>query len=84
MLNPDGFLLLGAAEMPLSIDKEFDRIEYPRSGCYQLIKGGRMSDSKEFISQVTPNILPILDLEVFEQGDRNGKGVEVRNGQRAN
>ena len=38
MLNPDGFLLLGAAEMPLSIDKEFNRIEYHRSGCYQLIK----------------------------------------------
>jgi len=39
MLNPDGFLLLGAAEMPLSIDKEFNRIEFHRSGCYQLIKG---------------------------------------------
>ncbi len=30
-----------------------------------------MSDSKEFISQVTPNIFAtILDLEVFEQGDQ--------------
>ena len=32
-----------------------------------------MSDSKEFISQVTPNILPRSDLEVFEQGDQEMK-----------
>ena len=45
-----------------------------------------MSDSKEFISQVTPNIFAtILDLEVFEQGEQEmEKGVEVRNGQRSN
>ena len=33
-----------------------------------------MSDSKEFISQVTPNIFAtILDLEVFEQGEQELK-----------
>ena len=36
LLNPDGFLFLGAAEMPMSIDNAFERIDYPRSGCYKL------------------------------------------------
>ena len=36
LLNPDGFLFLGAAEMPMSIDNAFERIEYPRSGCYKV------------------------------------------------
>ena len=36
LLNPDGYLFLGAAEMPMSIDNAFERIDYPRSGCYKL------------------------------------------------
>jgi chemotaxis protein methyltransferase CheR len=36
LLNPDGFFFLGAAEMPMSIDNAFERIDYPRSGCYKL------------------------------------------------
>ena len=35
-LSPDGYLFLGAAEMPMSIDNAFERIDFPRSGCYKL------------------------------------------------
>ncbi|MEE2961432.1 MAG: protein-glutamate O-methyltransferase CheR [Myxococcota bacterium] len=35
-LSPDGFLFLGAAEMPMSIDNAYERVEFPRSGCYKL------------------------------------------------
>jgi len=36
LLHPDGYLFLGAAEMPMSIDNAFERIDFPRSGCYKL------------------------------------------------
>jgi len=36
LLKPDGFLCLGAAEIPMSIDNTFQRIDFPRSGFYQL------------------------------------------------
>ncbi len=38
LLHPDGYLFLGAAEMPMSIDNAFERIDFPRSGCYKLRK----------------------------------------------
>ena len=36
VLRPDGFLFLGAAEMPMSVDKAFERVNAARAGCYKI------------------------------------------------
>ncbi len=36
LLQPDGYLFLGAAETTLNIDDHFERAELERSGCYRL------------------------------------------------
>ncbi|MCH7499068.1 MAG: protein-glutamate O-methyltransferase CheR [Nitrospinae bacterium] len=38
ILQPDGYLFLGAAESPLNLDDSFQRTEFKRAGCYR-IKG---------------------------------------------
>ena len=35
-INSDGYLFLGAAEMPMSIDNAFGRVDYNKSGCYRM------------------------------------------------
>ena len=34
--KPDGYLFLGAAEMPMSVDNSFERVNLTRAGCYKL------------------------------------------------
>ena len=36
ILKPDGFLLLGGAETPLSIDEQFERAFASGGSCYRL------------------------------------------------
>ena len=36
LLRPDGYLFLGAAEMPMSVDKAFERVNAARAGCYKI------------------------------------------------
>ena len=36
LLRPDGYLFLGAAEMPMSVDNSFERVNLTRAGCYKL------------------------------------------------
>src|SRR5262249_35440414 len=36
LVQPDGYLFLGAAETPLNLDDHFERSEFERSGCYRL------------------------------------------------
>ena len=36
MLQPDGFLFLGAAESTINLDSSFERMDYKHSGCYRL------------------------------------------------
>jgi chemotaxis protein methyltransferase CheR len=36
LLKPDGYLFLGAAEMPMSVDNSFERVNLTRAGCYKL------------------------------------------------
>jgi chemotaxis methyl-accepting protein methylase len=35
-MAPDGYLMLGAAETPLSLDSEFVRVKAESGGCYRL------------------------------------------------
>ena len=36
ILQPDGFLFLGAAESTINLDSSFERMDYKHSGCYRL------------------------------------------------
>jgi len=36
ILQPDGFLFLGAAESTINLDNSFERMDYKHSGCYRL------------------------------------------------
>ncbi len=36
ILQPDGFLFLGAAESTINLDNAFERVDYKHSGCYRL------------------------------------------------
>lgn len=36
LLQPDGFLFLGAAESTINLDNSFERMDYKHSGCYRL------------------------------------------------
>ncbi|MFQ5585134.1 MAG: CheR family methyltransferase, partial [Calditrichia bacterium] len=36
ILQPDGFLFLGAAESTINLDHSFERMDYKHSGCYRL------------------------------------------------
>jgi chemotaxis protein methyltransferase CheR len=36
ILQPDGFLFLGAAESTINLDSSFERMDYKYSGCYRL------------------------------------------------
>ena len=36
ILQPDGFLFLGAAESTINLDSSFERMNYKNSGCYRL------------------------------------------------
>lgn len=36
ILEPDGFLFLGAAESTINLDSSFERMSYKHSGCYRL------------------------------------------------
>ncbi len=36
ILQPDGFLFLGAAESTINLDSSFERTDYKHSGCYRL------------------------------------------------
>jgi chemotaxis protein methyltransferase CheR len=38
VLQPDGFLFLGAAESTINLDSSFERTSYKHSGCYRLKK----------------------------------------------
>jgi chemotaxis protein methyltransferase CheR len=38
LLRPDGYLFLGGAETTLKLDDSFERVEFQRTGCYQLRK----------------------------------------------
>ena len=38
ILQPDGFLFLGAAESTLNLDDAFERMDLKHSGCYRLIR----------------------------------------------
>jgi chemotaxis protein methyltransferase CheR len=35
-LRPAGYLFLGGAETTLNLSTAFERVEFPRSGCYRL------------------------------------------------
>ena len=35
LLKPDGYLYLGSAETPMSLDEEYERLPVDRSGCYR-------------------------------------------------
>lgn len=37
LLKPDGYLFLGAAETTMNLNESFARVQFPQSGCYQLI-----------------------------------------------
>ena len=39
LLNPDGYLFLGAAETTLNLDDSFERMNYKQSGCYRIRQG---------------------------------------------
>ena len=45
ILQPDGYLFLGAAESTLNLDNSFERIKFKNSGCYQFKKGKNYDDS---------------------------------------
>ncbi|MAM67929.1 MAG: hypothetical protein CMM12_04150 [Rhodospirillaceae bacterium] len=36
LMKPNGFLFLGAAEMPMSVDRSFERVNAARAGCYRI------------------------------------------------
>ena len=36
ILQPDGFLFMGAAESTINLDNSFERMDYKHSGCYRL------------------------------------------------
>jgi len=36
LMHPDGFLFLGAAEMPMSVDNAYERVDVARAGCYRI------------------------------------------------
>jgi len=36
LMRPDAYLFLGAAEMPMSVDNAYERVDIPRAGCYKL------------------------------------------------
>jgi chemotaxis protein methyltransferase CheR len=39
LLQPDGYLFLGAAETTMSLNESFERMEYKQSGCYRIREG---------------------------------------------
>jgi chemotaxis protein methyltransferase CheR len=36
LMRPDGFLFLGAAETTLSLDENFERMQFDKAGCYRI------------------------------------------------
>jgi len=39
LLNPDGYLFLGAAETTMKLNESFERMDYKQSGCYRIREG---------------------------------------------
>ena len=39
LLQPDGYLFLGAAETTMSLNDSFERMDYKQSGCYRIREG---------------------------------------------
>jgi chemotaxis protein methyltransferase CheR len=56
LLQPDGYMFLGAAETTLNLDDHFERSEFERSGCYRLRRCERVKTGGSKNSRRKPSV----------------------------